>query len=284
MKRLLLVLTWLVVYDCSFCEISRRGVLYNQYSGMVLSDSCVFDDITEGDILCDNIFTLIKYSGSIVEEMRPYDLTTWNNICHAIRMLDDTFSWNAGELAYKDIGCFYRTLNKQPGDFAKMLMRDFLFLDISKTPAFTEDEKRLSAYFVNHSYLTLAWEYLWGDIVPRDTLLGKLAFAYFTGTTYDSLENYMLPFWRENVSRQHYLNMQYSLIQNYLKNKPISVLYKRVIERGDTLAYKEIIKRDDWGDEIRYAIYMIDQYNYKPAYKDLYVCLKHYYDYFNLPM
>ena len=229
---------------------------------------CVCD--SDFEILqCKSIFDLINTTGGVNENLFLYNQT---NMEHAhladIIYFQDAIKRSVGKQelalhmgvsAYKYILCFYEIIGKHPNEFAKSIMMRFIFQDIS------EDSQ--------HVYEVAGWEYLQGDILPLDTLLGKQYLSKATKIPTDSLEKHILPFWRDSLSKNAYKHKHDSIIQIWGKRWDSSAAIA-VVEQGDTLAYREIINNDKSGNDIIYAIYMIDQYNYEPAYHDIYMSLK----------
>ena len=260
MKRLLLFVACVVTWVYSFSGINSRDALGYICPSMYDTDTCILSSFSRDNLDCDNLFVLISLTGDIIDDIEQYKIPN-----------------GFESYGYQGMLCFYRAICKEPGNFAKSIMRDYLFEEIPYIPSYRFVKSMLKTtpeYYIERSYLRLAWAYLWGDIVPQDTLLGKEVFAFLTGTPMDSLENFILPFWRDSIYRQYYLNKQQTFMRDYLKDKPLTPLVRRVID-GDTMAYKEIMKFDEEGENLIYAIYMIDQFNYKPAYNDLYICMEH---------
>ncbi len=248
-------------------------LLYGTYMQAIeLCCDCKWYDLVNV-IQCNNILNLINATGGVNGDMFVYDQTNMrqSHLAGYIYLQDDapcitgskkdTLYLGAG--AYIYMRAFYEVIGKHPNEFAKSMMRKFLFQDIQEK----------SLYVLRFA----GWEYLQGEILPLDTLLGKNYLSMAAGIPMDSLEAYILPFWRDSIAKNEYKHRHDSILSVFGTRwkYPATIA---VIEHGDTLTYKKIIEEDVYGDRMIYSIYMIDQYNYLPAYQDIYTTLKKVYN------
>lgn len=221
-------------------------------------------------LFCDNIFDLINSTGDINRTVKYYDLRDISSAGLAeLILLHDAYNYSIGTSIFVHFSYFYEIYGKQPNSFAKSLMIDFLYDAAAEDPV---------------HYLEIAgWELLKGNILHKDTTLGKMYLSMASTTPPELLESRILPFWRDSTARHIYQERHDSLIKEWgHRNDNQQVL--SVIEKGDTIAYRGLIDNDQYHKNMIYSIYMIDQYKYIPAYYDLFQCIKNVYQKHNQPL
>lgn len=221
---------------------------------------CQVDVYDYGDNIvldCDNnIFRLINAAGDVNFKLTLFNLTIIQTSIPDMIYLNDAKHWKGHDTeTFLSIKSFYEVLNRKPNTFTKSIMKHCLYQAIIEKPC-------------KGNWLIIGWELLKGDIIPRDTILGKHFLQLVTSVSADSLDQYILPFWRDSVYDNIYVQRHDSLLKEW-GNRRNNLLTMAIEDHGDTLAYKELIKDDIDGHAFIYSIYMIDQYNYMPAYKDL---------------
>ena len=228
---------------------------------------CEYHDY-EMVLFCENLFDCINATGDVNTSLKYYDLGDFSYAGLEERiLLYDIYHFSIGESTYRYISYFYQINGKKPNSFVKSLMKDFLFESAS-------DINPMRFYEV------AGWELLNGDILPRDTTLGKRYLSVASGIPEEQLDSHILPFWRDTVLWNIYKQKHDSLLVEW-GHKFNYQLAINVIENGDTIAYRQLIEDDIYHKFMIYSIYMIDQYNYIPAYEDLYRCLKNLYNQHN---
>lgn len=222
-------------------------------------------------VFCDNnTLCLIDATGGIEDLLCMYDMKDVERAHMAdLIYLQDVIERKKGNSygtsmcygvsVYRYMKAFYEVIGKQPKDFAKSMMRKFIFQDMQKCPRIT--------------YIAAGWEHMQGDLLPLDTILGKQYLCLASNVPVDSIEMYVMPFWRDSTVQEQYKHKHDSILQVWGRKREYP-LTMSVIEQGDTLAYREIMNMDEYGNDMIYSIYMIDQYDYKPAYYDLYMTLE----------
>lgn len=266
---------------CTLCFLLLQSLiaLAKYPTESKLTDSCfVFD----GTTFCDDVIYLIRETGGVNSDLWLYDwiyLETedipslaellWLHDCAHLHLhsAKTTHIYN-GVHTYNYILSFYEVHKKKPNTLAKSLMIHLLFEDFFK---------------VNNPilhYKFLGWEYLCGHILPQDTLLGKqyLSMASQVATTPDSLELYILPFWRDSTYWSIYKHKHDSILRIWGATRNESSLQYAIIEYGDTIAYRQLMETDIYGENMIYAVYMVDQYGFFSAFDDIFLCLKKRYD------
>ena len=214
----------------------------------------IYDGGVHRTLDCNNIFSLINTAGDVNYFLTYYDLTiARTSIPYMIYLQDEENSKELADGMFLYIKSFYEVQHRKPKGFAKSIMKNCLYQAIIEKPC-------------KGNWLVAGWEFLKGEIVPRDTILGKHYLELVSGVPADLLEQYILPFWRDD-----------SLVKKWGRRRSYH-LTMAIENYGDTLAYKELIENDDDGDFIIYSIFMIDQYDYMPAYKDLLPSLIKYYE------
>ena len=225
----------------------------------------IYDGGVHRTLDCNNIFSLINTAGDVNYFLTYYDLTiARTSIPYMIYLQDEENSKELADGMFLYIKSFYEVQNRKPKGFAKSIMKNCLYQAIIEKPC-------------NRNWLVAGWEFLKGEIVPRDTILGKHYLELVSGVPADLLEQYILPFWRDEVSENIYVQRHDSLVKKWGRRRSYH-LTMAIENYGDTLAYKELIENDDDGKFIIYSIFMIDQYDYQPAYKDLLSSLIKYYE------
>lgn len=213
------------------------------------------------NLYCDNILGVINITGGINSFYPYYDLseTSYADMAQLISFQDEYNGMIEGAACYHYIKSFYEVIGKEPKTFTKSLLKYYIFQVASKYP---------------ERFCEIAgWEYLQGNILPKDTSLGKQCLSFASGIPVDSLETYILPFWRDSISSKIYKQRHDSILLAHGKMRN-DTLSASIIENGDTLAYRKMLLCDSKGHEMIYAVYMIDQYDYKSGFMDLYNCLK----------
>lgn len=256
MKKLVIIL-FLLVYHAALTHAEVQPC------------NCEWDADFKSVYCNNNILCLIDATGGVEEFLGIYDLRDMTH-AHLADLICFQDAWKrtigpmkydiySGVSAYNYMIAFYEVIGRKPNEFAKSMIRKFIFQDIKERP--------------RPVYNVAGWEYLRGEILPVDTLLGKQYLSLASGVSVDSLELYILPFWRDSIARNIYKHRHDSVLNVWGKRweYPAAVA---VLEYGDTLAYRKLMRNDQYGDHMIYSIYMIDQYSYIPAYQDIYLALK----------
>ncbi len=253
---------WLLIIG--FLHIYLIGI----YADVSSESKCqvgIYDGGIYRTLDCDNIFSLINTAGDVNCFLTYYDLTLeGTSIPYMLYLQDEENMKEFADGMFLYIKSFYEVQNRKPNGFAKSIMKNCLYQAIIEKPC-------------KGNWLVAGWEFLKGDIVPKDTILGKYYLQQVSGVSVDSLEQYILPFWRDAVSEDIYVHKHDSLVKKWGRRRNYH-LTMAIENNGDTLAYKELMENDDEGYYIIYSIFMIDQYDYQPAYKDLLPCLIKYYE------
>ena len=240
------------------------------YAGISCKSRCevaILDGGFHSTLVYDNIFSLINTVGDVNDFLTFYDFPKLRTSIPHMLYVDDEFTPKGGICGdmFIYIKSFYEVLGREPNAFAKSIMKNCIYQIIKEKPT-------------NANSLVAGWEFLKGNIVPQDTILGKHYLQLVSDVLADSLDQYILPFWRDSISESIYSQKHDSIVKEWGKRRDYHLTFA-VEEYGDTLAYKELIENDADGHFLIYTIYMIDQYDYKPAYKDILLSLKKYYAY-----